>query len=83
MKFLINLLKKLLKKHKYPESCLIKRENSDTVYEIQKNYYDVNLNPVVLAMEYGGVRLITIDHIDILGFVEYTGNFGGEILEIN
>ena len=66
MKLLINLLKKLLKKHKYPEAVLIHKKTSDTVYEIQKCYYDLNLMPVTLALEYGGTRLITIDHIDML-----------------
>lgn len=83
MKLLINLLKRLLKKHKYPVSVLIHKKNNTSVYEVQKNYYDLDLSPVTLVMEYGGSRLLTIDNIDILDYQEYTGNLGGEIIEIN
>lgn len=82
MKILLNLLKRLLKKHKYPVSVLIHKKTSDTVYEVQKNYYDLDLNPVTLVLEYGGSRLLSIDHIDMLEYQEYTGNLDGEIIEI-
>lgn len=84
MKFLINLLKNLLKKHKYPVSVLIHKKNSeDIIYEVQKNYYDLDLSPVTLVLEYGGTRVMTIDNIDMLEYQEYTGNLNGEIIEIH
>lgn len=82
MKFVINFVKKRLKKHKYPEAVLIHKPSQGVVYEIQKNYYDLDLKPVSLVLEYGGTRVLTISEIDMLEYREYTGNLNGEIIEI-
>lgn len=65
-------VKYFLPKHKFLPSALIYREGTRTLFEVDSNYYDKDLNPVTIVRAYPlGKQLMGISRHDILEFHEY------------
>lgn len=74
MKELIRKLfvKYFLPKHKFGVSALILRDGTRTLFEVDTNYYNTDLNPVTIVRAYPmGAQLLGISHHDILEYKEY------------
>ncbi len=71
--FLLEFFKnKLLEKHKFKPSSLILREGTRTLYEVDSNYYNTEMDPVTIVRAYPlGTQLMGISKHEILEFKEY------------
>jgi len=74
----INLILKfikrmVLKKHKYPASVLIQKQNSTVIFEVEVNWYDEDLNPVSVVREVQSDKRFSIRYEEMLEFKEFTG----------
>ena len=70
---LLKILKKLLlPKHKFNVGDLVYKDGTRTLYEVDSNYYNVELQPVVIVRPYPiGTQLFGIDRHDIKEFREF------------
>ena len=66
--------KTVLKKHQYPAACLIHRRNGSTIFEIEFNWYDEDLNPVSVVREVKSQKIFSVRHLEMFDFKEYSGS---------
>jgi len=79
----MNKLKKLIKKfimkyiigmHKFPTSVIVHRiNNKSSMYEIEFNWYDEDLNPVSIVRDIATQKIFSIRSSEITEFKEYSG----------
>ena len=61
-----------LEKHKFKPSTLILRDGTVTLYEVDSNYYNTELEPVTVVRAYPlGTQLLGISKHELLEFSEY------------
>jgi len=69
---LIKLLRFFLSKHKFKKGDLVYKDGTRTLYEVDENYYNTNLDPVTIVRPYPlGNQVFGIDKHDILEFLEF------------
>lgn len=67
----LKFLAKLLNKHPFATTTLVKPEGNATLFEVEALYYDKNLEPVTILKKYGQTGLYSFHNEDLLGFKEY------------
>lgn len=66
------VMKHLLEKHKFKASSLIIRDGTRTLFEVDTNYYNKELEPVTIVRAYpSGTQLLGISKHEIIEFREY------------
>lgn len=70
--FIIN---KLLRRHKFLPTTLIKTSNGSTLFEVEMILYDIKLEPVTIVKKYGSTsgQVYSISYPSILDYVEHKG----------
>ena len=65
-------IKYFLQKHKFLPSTLIYRDGTRTLFEVDSNYYDIDLNPITIVRAYPiGKQLMGISRHEMLEFREF------------
>lgn len=72
-KFFVNIMRDyLLEKHRFKPSALIKKEGANTLFEVDSNYYDTNMDAVTVVRAYPmGTQLLGVSKHDVLEFEEF------------
>lgn len=66
------MIKMFLPNHKFKVGDLVFKDGTRTLYEVDSNYYNTDLNPVVIVRAYPvGTQVFGIDRFDILEFMLY------------
>lgn len=72
IKLLIKLFKLFLPKHKFHKGALVYKDGTRTLYEVDENYYNTDLDPVTVVRPYPmGKQVFGVDKHDILEFIEH------------
>lgn len=74
-KLLGRLYRKLfIKKHIFPVGTLVHPKKGTTVFEIDFNWYDEDMQPVSIVRQVNNNQIASIRYNEMLGFKEYSGN---------
>ena len=74
-KLLKLVVKFLLPVHKFRVGDLVFKDGTRTLYEVDTNYFNSDLQPVCIVRPYPiGTQVFGIDHFDILEFREFKGS---------
>lgn len=66
------LFKFLLAKHKFKRGDLVYKDGTRTLYEVDENYYNTDLDPITIVRAYPlGSQVFAIDKYDIMEFFEH------------
>lgn len=75
MKLLGRLYRKLfIRKHLFPAGVLIHPKKGTTVFEIEFNWYDEDMQPVSVVRQVSNNQIASIRYNEMQGFKEYSGN---------
>lgn len=69
------LYKKIfIPKHLFPAGSLVHPKRGTTVFEIDFNWYDEDMQPVSIVRQISNQQIASIRYDEMLGFKEYSGN---------
>lgn len=75
MRLIGRLYRKLfIKKHLFPVGSLVHPKKGTTVFEIDFNWYDEDMQPVSIVRRVSDNQIASIRHSEMQGFKEYSGN---------
>lgn len=66
--------KMFIRKHLYPVGCLVHPKKGTTVFEIDFNWYDEDMQPVSIVRQCSDNKIASIRYNEMQGFKEYSGN---------
>lgn len=75
MKLIGRLYRKFfIQKHLFPAGTLVHPRKGTTVFEIEFNWYDEDMQPVSIVRQVANNQIASIRYNEMRGFKEYSGN---------